>query len=75
MENALAQAPSVVNTTGQHPIVSTDIIEPVEAAVEQGKLCLLLLEFACISLSSHEEEWISYHVVGIQIRNDSFFSY
>ncbi|OQU92891.1 rho GTPase-activating protein REN1 isoform X2 [Sorghum bicolor] len=35
LENALAQAPSVANTAGQHPIVSTDIIEPVEAAVEQ----------------------------------------
>ena len=41
MENALAQAPNVANTAGQHPIVSTDITEPVEAAVEQGKLCLL----------------------------------
>nr|CAB3501374.1 unnamed protein product [Digitaria exilis] len=37
LENALAQAPSVVNTTGQNPIVSTDITEPVEAAVEQSE--------------------------------------
>ncbi|CAD6202968.1 unnamed protein product [Miscanthus lutarioriparius] len=35
LENALAQAPSVANTAEQHPIVSTDITEPVEAAVEQ----------------------------------------
>nr|CAB3496455.1 unnamed protein product [Digitaria exilis] len=37
LENALAQAPSVVNTTGQNPIVSTEITEPVEAAVEQSE--------------------------------------
>ncbi|AQL07924.1 hypothetical protein ZEAMMB73_Zm00001d047889 [Zea mays] len=35
LENALAQAPSVANTAGQHLAVSTDITEPVEAAVEQ----------------------------------------
>ncbi|XP_035816206.1 rho GTPase-activating protein 7 isoform X4 [Zea mays] len=37
LENALAQAPSVVNTAGQLPVVSTDITEPVEAAVEQSE--------------------------------------
>ena len=42
LESALAQAPSAVNTAGQHPIVSNDITEPAETAVEQCKLCLLL---------------------------------
>ncbi|PAN50548.1 hypothetical protein PAHAL_9G526800 [Panicum hallii] len=36
LESALAQAPSVVNTAGQHPIVSTDITEPAETAAEQS---------------------------------------
>ncbi|RLN39299.1 rho GTPase-activating protein REN1-like [Panicum miliaceum] len=36
LESALAQAPSVVNTAGQHPIVSTDIAEPAETAAEQS---------------------------------------
>ncbi|CAL4938594.1 unnamed protein product [Urochloa decumbens] len=37
LENALAQAPNVVNTAGQHPIVSTDVTEPAEAVVEQSE--------------------------------------
>jgi len=52
LESALAQAPSAVNTAGQHPIVSNDITEPAETAVEQCKLCLLLsklhLWVACV---------------------------
>lgn len=46
LENALAQAPSVANTAGQHPVANTDITEPAEAAVEQCKPCLLLSEVA-----------------------------
>ncbi|XP_062210639.1 rho GTPase-activating protein REN1-like isoform X3 [Phragmites australis] len=46
LENALAQAPSAVNTAGQHPIVRTDATEPVEVAVELCKLCLLFSEVA-----------------------------
>ena len=43
MENALAQAPSVANTTGQNPIFSTDVAaEPAEAPAEQCKPCCLL---------------------------------
>ena len=30
LESALAQAPSAVNTAGQHPIVSNDITEPLK---------------------------------------------
>ncbi|CAL4921837.1 unnamed protein product [Urochloa decumbens] len=37
LENALAHAPNVVNTAGQHPIVSTDVTEPAEAVVEQSE--------------------------------------
>ncbi|KAK8446310.1 hypothetical protein SEVIR_9G467800v4 [Setaria viridis] len=37
LENALAQAPSVANTAGQHPVTTTDITEPAEAAVEQSE--------------------------------------
>ncbi|KAL6606442.1 hypothetical protein ACP70R_042095 [Stipagrostis hirtigluma subsp. patula] len=36
LENALAQAPSVVNTAGQNPIFSTDVAEPAEAPAEQS---------------------------------------
>ncbi|KAG8096727.1 hypothetical protein GUJ93_ZPchr0013g37459, partial [Zizania palustris] len=35
LENALSQAPAVVNTAGQNPIFSTDIAEPAEAPAEQ----------------------------------------
>ncbi|KAG2603682.1 hypothetical protein PVAP13_4NG005700 [Panicum virgatum] len=38
LENALAQAPSVANTTGQNPIFSTDVAaEPAEAPAEQSE--------------------------------------
>ncbi|RLN12570.1 rho GTPase-activating protein REN1-like [Panicum miliaceum] len=38
LESALAQAPSVANTTGQNPIFSTDVAaEPAEAPAEQSE--------------------------------------
>ncbi|KAL6645888.1 hypothetical protein ACP70R_017496 [Stipagrostis hirtigluma subsp. patula] len=37
LENALAQAPSEVNTAEEHPKVSTDIQKPVETATEQSE--------------------------------------
>jgi Tfp pilus assembly ATPase PilU len=54
LENALAQAPSVVNTAEQLPVVSTDITEPVEAAVEQCKLFLLYQKL---------HVWFSYSII------------